>query len=142
MAYLLINFISSLIRQSEYARIKQNSLLRYRLKELHAQESPSLWKRRQENGGVYHILCKDLVRELSVIQSLNGSVKKKNHTWNQDCTSTLLSFTVTLLNMFCARRRTNSKNSQHVSADTPIHRPSCPPMSANKLTSWKKMISK
>lgn len=42
-----------------------------------------------------------------------------------------------LLNKFCVKRSANSRNSQQVSTETPIHKPSWPPISANKLTSYK-----
>ena len=42
-----------------------------------------------------------------------------------------------LLNRFCVKRNANSRNSQQVSTETPIHKPSWPPISANKLTSYK-----
>ena len=42
-----------------------------------------------------------------------------------------------LLNKFCVKRSANSRNSQQVSTETPIHKPSWPPISANKLTFYE-----
>ena len=80
--------------------------------------------------------CREKSRLVAYLRLYSSYRDACHHIYCRD--STLPALAATLLNKLCISSRTSSRTSQHVSTDIPIHRPSWPPMSAIKLTSYKR----